>query len=136
MNEWLPILYPRFYTSTDLDGYEHVILVNNNYRLSDSFEAPDKTQFESTVNHVHLLDKFSIKYISLMLDVGESIGKNLSRALVSSYPDRAFVVYVQISPAEGMMIRFHQIWENEPRYFELYEDTPTLLTFRTDIVNQ
>lgn len=58
-------------------------------------------------------------------------GKNLLRSLSFLYPDKAFIVYLQIDPREGLIIRFHQIWQDEPLYYEKKMESGRLRFFET-----
>ncbi|MPN04563.1 hypothetical protein SDC9_151804 [bioreactor metagenome] len=47
-----------------------------------------------------------------------SIAKNLLQTLTQTFPDKKFIVYLQINNNDSI-IRFHQIWNEEPLYFDV-----------------
>lgn len=45
------------------------------------------------------------------------IPNTVVRSLKSKYPEKKFCVFVTVDVGEAMIIRFHQVWENEPVYY-------------------
>lgn len=115
----LPVLYPDFYSRTDSNHNEFILL-----KTASSQEGPiphpisDKTQFEAVENHIHIFEEFiGAKHYNAARQIGISIAKNLYQTLETKYPDKAFIVYLTIN-LHGAIIRFHQIWNDEPVYYD------------------
>ena len=106
----------EFKTIKDIQNNEYVLFKNNPLNCIDCIE--DKTQFEAIENHVHICDKVNIKQYGYLKKLGNSLGKILLHALKVTYPEKDFIVYVTLTINDSMIIRFHQIWENELLYYE------------------
>lgn len=78
----------------------------------------DKTEFESLENHVHLVDHIKKSEFEQLLQIGNGLGKALLCSLKYEYPSKHFRVYVQLQIKGSMIVRFHQVWENEEPYFD------------------
>ncbi|MDR1390583.1 MAG: hypothetical protein LBJ31_11500 [Treponema sp.] len=120
----LPIIYPQFYISTDLDGNELVFLdiglpkddiTNKKFDKTAQF---DKTAYESFENHFHLFGKINKKDEEVAIKIGKTISQNLLNALQMNFPDKIFIVYLTVNIKDSTIIRFHQEWNNEPPYFD------------------
>lgn len=115
----LPVLDPVFYTRMDSAQHEFVLLDTG---TPDPGVIPhpvtDKTQFEAFENHVHIFDRRIRKEdYDKARRIGTAIAENLYHRLTARFPEKAFMVYLTIN-AQGAIVRFHQIWENEPPYFD------------------
>ena len=101
----------EFKTLTTPDGDELVVF--KNLPIQDVDFVDDKTEFESSENHVHLLDNIKKDEFDRLIPVAQNLGKMLLGNLKYSYPDKQFMVYVSLMLKDSMIIRFHQVWENE-----------------------
>ncbi len=125
LSEFIKIIYPEFVVRYDENDNELVFLDNGSIE-SGVYKISDKTQCEAFVNHFHLFDKFPESEFEKVFAIGDKIAKNLIRRLDECYPDKKFVVYLEINRKDSTIIRFHQLWENEPPYFDMafkYPDT-------------
>lgn len=121
-----------FKTVTDKDGNEYVIYANSSIENAD-FDIEDKTQFEAVENHVHLVDNVKKSDFNDLIEIGKVLGETQSNALKSNFPDKEFCVFVTVDIGESMIIRFHQVWENEPVYYnpdDFNSDKTKVLMFR------
>lgn len=105
-----------FKTVTDENGNEYVIYANSVLSEIGS-ELKDKTQFEAVENHIHLIDNVKKYDFDKLIEIGKVLGETQLSALKSKYPDKEFCVFVTVDIGESMIIRFHQVWENEPVYY-------------------
>ncbi|MBE6819479.1 MAG: hypothetical protein E7516_00295 [Ruminococcaceae bacterium] len=105
-----------FKTVTDENGNEYVIYANSVLNEIGS-ELKDKTQFEAVENHIHLIDNVKKYDFDELIEIGKVLGETQMSALKSKYPDKEFCVFVTVDIGESMIIRFHQVWENEPVYY-------------------
>lgn len=105
-----------FKTVTDENGNEYVIYANSVLSEIGS-ELKDKTQFEAVENHIHLIDNVKKYDFDELIEIGKVLGETQLSALKSKYPDKEFCVFVTVDIGESMIIRFHQVWENEPVYY-------------------
>jgi hypothetical protein len=128
LSSLLPILYPSFYSLCTAKN-EELIFLDNGDRLSSrvdknggvvaDFISEDKTQCEATNNHFHLFDRVGEKGCPDAIQVGTAIAKNLLRNLLQVYPSKKFVVYLEVNEKDSTIVRFHQIWDNEPPYLDI-----------------
>ena len=101
-----------FQTLTDSVGNEYVVLRNSCH--SAPSEIPDRTEFESICNHIHLLDCVRKDEIAALKPLALQIAQALLKALKHDYPHKHFKVFATIS--DSFIIRFHQDWPGEPPY--------------------
>ncbi len=121
-----------FKTVSDKDGNEYVLFTYSNINKID-FEIDDKIQFEAVENHVHLSDNIKKKDFDKAVEIGRILGETLLNALKEKYPDKEFCVFVTVDVGDSMIIRFHQVWENEPVYYnpdDFNSDKTKILMFR------
>lgn len=121
-----------FKTVTDKNGNEYVIYANSSIENAD-FDIEDKTQFEAVENHVHLVDNVKKSDFNDLIEIGKVLGETQSNALKGNFPDKEFCVFVTVDIGESMIIRFHQVWENEPVYYnpdDFNLDKTKVLMFR------
>lgn len=121
-----------FKTVTDKNGNEYVVCADS---VLDKigFEPEDKTQFEAVENHIHLIDNVKKSDFEKLTEIGKILGETQLSALKAKYPDKEFCVFVTIDIGESMIIRFHQIWKNEPVYYNpdnFNSDTTKILMFK------
>lgn len=122
----------NFKTVTDKNGNEYVICADSNITEID-FEIDDKTQFEAFENHIHLIDNIKKSDFDELIKIGRILGETQLNVLKSKYPDKEFCVFVTVDVGESMIIRFHQVWENEPVYYnpdDFNSDKTKILMFR------
>ena len=130
LSRLLPIMYPSFY-SLYTSKNEELIFLDNGDRLPSqiginglsiaAFINEDKTQCEAVTNHFHLFEKVGEKGCSDAIQVGTAIAKNLLRILLQTYPTKKFVVYLEVNEKDSTIVRFHQLWDNEPPYLDILE---------------
>ncbi len=105
-----------FKTITDNNSNEYVVYACSGITEVGS-EPEDKTQFEALENHVHLVDNVKKIDFDELIEIGKVLGETQLNALKSKFPDKEFCVFVTVDIGESMIIRFHQVWENEPAYY-------------------
>ena len=115
----LPVIYPSFYVAKDKDTIELVFWDLGEHHILENTRIIDKTQFEAIENHFHLFEKVGVKNKESVVKIGISIAKNLLKSLIDVFPNKQFIVYLEVNVNDSTIIRFHQIWENEPLYFEV-----------------
>ncbi len=116
------VIFPEFYTRKDNKGNEYVFLktseeVNNQTIVFQK----DKTSFEAFENHIHLWEKIKKKDQEKYKNLGFKIAQNLKTKLNTDFPNKQFVVFLELNFEESSIIRFHQIWNGEPLYFDVKE---------------
>lgn len=116
------VIFPEFYTRKDNKGNEYVFLktseeVNNQTIVFQK----DKTAFEAFENHIHLWEKIKKKDQEKYKNLGFKIAQNLKTKLNTDFPNKQFVVFLELNFEESSIIRFHQIWNGEPLYFDVKE---------------
>ena len=83
----------------------------------------DKTAFESTVNHFHLLDRLTEEEFNALYLPCKKLCEIFLRYLCSLFPQKRFCVYVTATKGDSLILRFHQYWKDEPPYHsELWTD--------------
>ncbi len=112
----------EFKTIKDTQNNEYVLFKNNPIDSIDYIE--DKTLFEASENHIHICDRVKRRQYRNLTALGDSLGKILLNTLKITYPKKKFVVYITLTLNDSMIIRFHQIWENESLYYEDVKDSP------------
>ncbi|MBQ4603128.1 MAG: hypothetical protein IJB16_00860 [Clostridia bacterium] len=121
-----------FKTVTDKKDNEYVIYASSGITEIRS-EIEDKTQFEAIENHVHLSDNIKKNNFNDAIEIGRILGETQLTALKAKYTDKEFCVFVTVDIGESMIIRFHQVWENEPVYYnpgDFNSDNTKVLMFR------
>ena len=86
-------------------------------------EINDKTEFEATENHVHILDRIKINEFNELFPIAEKLGQALLNALKYNYPEKRFVVFATIDLNDSFIIRFHQQWSGEVYYYNTADFT-------------
>lgn len=133
INNLLTIIYPEFYLVKDMSGNEFVLLKTDTIEDFKQITVTDKTQTEAFLKHIHLFDRVSKNDCCKLEAVGKKIAQNLFERLKSSFPQKKFVVYLEINPKDSTIIRFHQIWEDEYMFIDSsakYENT-VIFEYRT-----
>ena len=102
-----------FEIATDSAKNEYVLLRHSCCGcLPDNIS--DKTLFESSCNHVHLLDCIREEERADLQPVARQIAQTLLKALKHNYPHKHFKVFATIS--DSFIVRFHQDWPGEFPY--------------------
>ncbi|MCL2284777.1 MAG: hypothetical protein FWC32_00260 [Firmicutes bacterium] len=142
----MPIIYPSFYTRITSYSDELVFLYENaSYStfhtrkdeaetISEDVNVSDKTQCEAISNHFHLFEKVGKAGRVVALEIGTVIARNLLNALTNAFPDKKFIVYLELNIKDTTAIRFHQAWDDESPYFDVaqpFEDGTELYEFKT-----
>ncbi|MGI5173783.1 hypothetical protein H0R92_09300 [Treponema sp. OMZ 840] len=112
-----PILFPKFYSVKDMQNNELIFLDCGGQKVSPGKRKIDKTQTEAFYNHVHFWDRVKAAEKEKITAFGTDIVHNLLEKLTARYKNGKFVVYLQVN-SEGAIIRFHQIWKDEPPYYD------------------
>ena len=102
----------EFKTVKDKYGNEFVLFANNTINDIDFME--DKTAFESSENHIHIINNIKKEDIESLISIGKILGEALSDILKTRFHEKTFMVFVTLS--DSMIIRFHQKWDNELPY--------------------
>lgn len=104
---------------TDPYGNEYVLLsgVVKDFQGFEG-EIGDKTAFEAVANHVHILDNVTAGELRQLAEVAPRLCRTLLALLCEKYPGKQFVVYAGAVLHDSFIIRFHQPWPGEPRYYE------------------
>ena len=133
--ELILLLYPEFKCVYDKSGNEFVVFrqckIKNNFNLNLFY---DKTSFEATVNHIHVLTGIRKKDISVLQTASKGICKYYINLLSKLFPQKTFTVCISIKENESLIFRFHQNWENEPEYLSdgVWNDGSIVITEKTD----
>ena len=105
----------KFSTILDENGTEYVVFESSSGDYVRNIQ--DKTAFESFENHRHILDNIKkIEFFSFF-PIAEGIGQSLLYSLKQVFPNKRFVVYVTLRVGDAMIVRFHQIWDGVPWYY-------------------
>ena len=113
----MPVIYPKFYTVHNAFKNELVFLDDGEPKVP-KVDTADKTQCEAFINHYHLFDKVGKRNYKKVVEIGMAIANNLRDSLLRAFPNKFFVVYLEVNVNDSVMLRFHQIWEDEPPYFD------------------
>jgi len=117
-----PILFPDFSDVSDEDDNELIILRVSNapkrINLAD-LGYRTKTEYEGYENHFHVFDNVADNEMNAAAKITELISENLLNKLHKNYPSRRFVLYIDINFENSIIIRFHQLWPNEERFYDV-----------------
>lgn len=111
-------IFPDFYTVKDSENNEYVFLKTEDNEIKSLKSVKDKTQLEAYENHIHLFGKVNKKHQKNALKISQMITNNLVRVLGLKFPNKKFLVYLDCDFDDHIIIRFHQIWENEFPYYD------------------
>ncbi len=100
-----------FKTIFDELNNEYVLFYNSHFNEVQS--VADRTIFEATENHIHLLDNIKKDEFNELGDIAERLGQALLSLLMQQFPKKHFMVFVSFRCYDSLTIRFHQKWENE-----------------------
>lgn len=110
------LICPKFYVSKDKNGHEMIYLFEHQKIFNHAIE--DKTGDEALENHVHIFDNVKKRWRKDVKIISEAIARNLFHTLKLEFPNKKFVVYLDLNYMDSVIIRFHQIWENEDLYYD------------------
>lgn len=140
----MPIIYPSFYICL-LPSSEELVFLRSDGGLESHANEPettiegvlggDKTACEAFANHVHLFEKVGEAGRQSCVHIGKCIARNLLRALAVSFPTKRFIVYLEVNVKDSTIVRFHQMWDDEPPYIDVtqpFENGCELYAFSTD----
>lgn len=106
----------EFKTVSDKNGNEYVIYAHSGI-TEIGFVIEDKTQFEAVENHIHLINSIKKSDFEELVEIGRVLGETQLNVLKAKYPDKNFCVFVTVDVGDSMIIRFHQVWEDEFAYY-------------------
>jgi hypothetical protein len=113
------IIFPKFCICKTQKNEELVFYdYKSNIKHIGSHIFNTKTEYEALENHVHLFDNVKKKDQAAVERISMAIAKNLKRELNSQFPEKHFIVYLELNFKDSVIIRFHQQWENEELYYE------------------
>ena len=125
------ILFPKFYTASDSEDNEYVFLKTNDQMVKTVNKVSDKTQLEAFENHVHICGKVKKRDRQKAYTAAKLITNNLIEKLKMEFPNKKFYVYLDCNFREHIIIRFHQLWENELPYYN-ENDFPTIEVYKIE----
>ncbi len=130
------VINPQFIIVDDLvflDCENENLCYYNSNRLTES----EKIETEALENHVHLFDGDGIKkcYQKEVKIISISIAQNLLKCLKYQFPNKKFVVLLELNFKNSVIVRFHQIRDNEdlymdPKYYKEQYDSDFFMMFK------
>lgn len=128
------VINPKFIL---VDDYVFLDCGNENLHSYASTEQTDseKIEIEALENHVHLFEGVKKRFRKDVKKISVSIAKNLSEHLKAKFPNREFVVLLELNYKDSVIVRFHQIRKNEdlymdPKYFKDEYESGFFMLFR------
>ena len=107
------------------------VLLKDDLPIEITKNITDKTQFEGSINHIHLLDNIKEKDLPALGIIAISSIEMLDKYLKTIYPDKHFYIYVSLTISDSMIIRFHQEWCDESPFYGVGSvDDNTILIIR------
>ncbi len=115
--DYFSLLAGLFYFEmvSDEKGNEYIFFLNSSNEPVNN--VIDKTEFEASENHVHLLDRINKDEFTKLFPIAEKLGNALLNALSFNYPNKNFIVFVTIELHDSFIVRFHQKWDDEEPYY-------------------
>lgn len=126
------ILFPEFYTVKDSENNEYVFLKTEEATIDSLKKVADKTQLEAFENHFHICGKVKKSIRQTAYASVKLITNNLIKQLKIKFPNKKFYVYLDCDFNEHIIIRFHQVWENEEPYYDV-KDFPNIEVYKIGI---
>jgi hypothetical protein len=86
------------------------------------------------MNHFHLFENVGEAGRTTALELGKAIAQNLLSALTNAFPKKHFIVYLELNVRDSTIVRFHQVWEDEPPYIDVtqaFDDGSEIYDFST-----
>lgn len=97
----------------------------------------EKIEAEALENHVHLFDCDGInkRYHKDVKTISIAIAENLLKCLKYQFPNKKFVVLLELNFKDSVIVRFHQIRDNEdlymdPKYYDEQYKNGKFMLFR------
>ncbi len=87
-------------------------------RTTIPLSVKDKTAYEAVNNHEHLLDDLSDDEFAVLAADAPVLCRLVYSNIKMQYPQRKLAVYVTVSRHDSIAVRFHQVWEQEPIYYQ------------------
>jgi len=125
------ILFPKFYTAIDSEDNEYIFLKTQDSTINSLDKVSDKTQLEAYENHIHICGKVKKRVQYTAITSAKLITKNLIENLKASFPNKNFYVYLDCDFNDHIILRFHQLWENEAPYYDV-KDFPNIEVFKIE----
>ena len=125
------ILFPKFYTAMDSENNEYIFLKTQDSMINSLDKVSDKTQLEAYENHIHICGKVKKRAQHITITSAKLITKNLIENLKTSFPNKNFYVYLDCDFNDHIIVRFHQLWENEKPYYDV-KDFPNIEVFKIE----
>lgn len=110
----------KFKLIKDERGNEYIL--NSDNPLNSVGLIEDKTAFEASENHTHIIEKVRTADFEAACSVGQALGELLFHSLKREYRDKEIVVFVSVTVGDSLIIRFHQKWAGEPYYYDVNAD--------------
>ena len=126
------ILFPKFYTAMDSENNEYIFLKTQDSMINSLDKVSDKTQLEAYENHIHICGKVKKRAQHIAITSAKLITKNLIENLKTSFPNKSFYVYLDCDFNDHIILRFHQLWENEAPYYDV-KDFPNMEVYKIGI---
>lgn len=118
LNRCLPLIYPSFYIRKDECENELVFLKIGEVSQGIMRRQFDKTESEALENHFHLFERIKKKELEKAATFGVAVATNLMHSLMVAFPEKKFIVYLELNRKDTTIIRFHQQWEDEVAYYQ------------------
>ena len=97
---------------------ELVVLKENDIDEIDYY-IDDRTAFEAFYNHVHVADDIDEAQVEALSQSLPRVGRILLKCLEHDFPDKQFIVFVDIHLHNSAVIRFHQLFDGEKPYYDV-----------------
>ena len=119
-------LLPAEFKTVSDGKYEYVSFRNSQINDID-FCIEDKTMFEALDNHIHFFDNVRKSEMPYLKKIAECVCSLVLGKLEADFPEKQFIVFVVIQRKESVIFRFHQLWPDEPTYYDEDRDTADLI---------
>lgn len=127
------VINPKFIAVGD---YIFLNCGNENLYLYESYKNSEveKAKIEAMENHVHLCGGVKNRFRNNIKKISVSIAKNLLKCLKYEFPDKKFVVFLELNYKDSVIVRFHQIREKgelyiDPKYYKEKYDNGFFMMF-------
>ena len=128
----------HFKTVFDEFGNEYVLYESNPIHIIP--HITDHVQFEASENHVHVLEHISRQEFASVDEFANDFMQLLLNSLLRCFPNKVFAVYLTVRLHDSMIIRFHQLWKDEPLFCNpddfVFSKNEKVFMLRSDKVNR
>lgn len=106
------------------------------YSYGDIEESESKKiEIEALENHVHLFEGVKKFFQKDVKNISIAIAKNLLNNLKTNFPNKKFVVLLELNYKDSVIVRFHQLRKSEeiymdPAYFQEEYDSGLFMMFK------